>query len=401
MHLVALLAMALLGPVGCTWQSLPIDGGGPVTALVASGNDPAVLLAGGLGSGVLRSSDGGRSWSPADGGLLGWGDRCIAQLAFHPTDANTAYAACGSGRGDGGLFRSTDGGQHWLPRSRRVRFDAGGQSRHLLLTQPLDPGRLWAATANDGVCLSTDNGASWQSLGPAGRRVMALARTADGTLYAALAQTTELPRQAGGLYRRRPDEVSWSLVFPDPLLDVVVASDNSLVVASAEHGLLRSTDGGLRFDNATPAGLTPDAALRLEVSPSAPTVVLAYGGGRPWRRAWLSTDGGIGWRALVEPPGENVDCGDGWQSADSFGLAPHCAAFDPHSPRRLWLRDDHTVWGSHDGAASWFSGHRGLRTASVLAIALDPRRVDRVYLGTSGAGAFAFDDLVRRFRMMA
>ncbi|MBI5831528.1 MAG: hypothetical protein HZB16_04350 [Armatimonadetes bacterium] len=389
MHIAVLFAALVSAPLACTWQPLPLDGGGPVTALAASPHDPALLLAGGLGSGVLRSDDGGRSWSPGDGGLLGWGDRCVAQLLYHGTDAAAAYAACGSGRGDGGLLASTDGGLHWLPRSRRVRFDALSQSRHLLLARPLDPGNLLAATLDDGVCQSADGGRSWQSLGPAGRRVLALARAADGTLFAVVAAHTDLPRQPGGLFRRRPDDASWSLVFPAELLDVVVAANDALLVASAEHGLLRSEDGGLRFVNATPAGLTPDLRLRLEVSTSAPTVVLAYGGGRPWRRVWLSTDAGQGWRALVEPPGEQVDTGDGWQSADSFGLAPQCATFDPRSPRRLWIGDDHTVWGSHDGAATWFSGHHGLRTASVTALALDPLRADRAYVGTAGAGAFS------------
>jgi hypothetical protein len=189
MLLTCLLACQLLAAPEWLWRPLPIDGGGPVTALAASPHDPARLLAGGLGN-LLGSTDGGRSWQSADRGLAGGADRAVAALAFHPTDDRLAFAAVGDDTVGGGLFVSADAGRGWRCRSRELHFAADGprrQSGHLLTFDPLRPGRLWVATVDRGVAASADGGQTATFLGPEGRDVRALARAADGTLYAVLA----------------------------------------------------------------------------------------------------------------------------------------------------------------------------------------------------------------------
>jgi photosystem II stability/assembly factor-like uncharacterized protein len=390
MPLACLLAVVLSAPGPWVWQPVPLGGGGPVTCLAVSPTDAGLLLAGGLGV-IERSTDGGRSWQLADAGLAGRGDRACAALAFHPTDARLAFVALGEADapGGGGLFVSEDAGVSWSARSREPRFSVSGpraQTGHVLAFAPLDPGLLWAATINRGVCASDDGGRHWTSLGPAGAAVTSLARAADGTLFALLHAAAGAPM---ALARRAPDEPDWAVLDQGDLLDVAVGEGHRLLLASRDKGLRLSDDGGLTWTNVTPAGLDlGSGAAVVAFSPSHPRVGVALGGSRAWRTAWLTLDGGAGWQPLLTPPAEHLDLGDGWLSGEQFAARPRCAAFDPHTPRRLWLGDELDVWGTHDGAATWFSGHAGLSTAVVESLATDPRRPGHGYVGTASAGAF-------------
>lgn len=155
------------------------------------------------GIGILRSTDGGESWSPS----LDWsyGDmRGVQELAFNPQDPNTIYAATSEG-----LYRTYDGGETWsmilqlpmtvdlyihpvdtavvlvtsgsffTPQSGLYRSVNGGASfskvtsgfpsdysgKAMLAGAPSQPDRIYAYPANAenglGLFLSTDKGASW------------------------------------------------------------------------------------------------------------------------------------------------------------------------------------------------------------------------------------------------
>jgi hypothetical protein len=77
-----------------------------VQALTISPSDPDVILAGIELGAVLRSEDGGKSWSRHLRGAL----RDCHSLKFHLTDGNWAYEAGGTG---GGAAFSRDGGRTW------------------------------------------------------------------------------------------------------------------------------------------------------------------------------------------------------------------------------------------------------------------------------------------------
>ena len=91
------------------WMFSPAEPGdlrAYVQAIAVSPTDPRVILAGIELGGVVRSEDGGRSWSGHLKGSL----RDCHSLKFHSHDGNWAYEAGGTG---GGASFSTDGGEHW------------------------------------------------------------------------------------------------------------------------------------------------------------------------------------------------------------------------------------------------------------------------------------------------
>ena len=75
-------------------------------AIAASPTEPDVLLAGVELGGVMRSEDGGETWSRHLRGAL----RDCHSLKFHTTNGDWVYQAGGSG---GGASLSRDGGRTW------------------------------------------------------------------------------------------------------------------------------------------------------------------------------------------------------------------------------------------------------------------------------------------------
>src|ERR1700751_3333369 len=84
------------------WTAIGPDGAN----VVMLGIDPVVptnAFAGTTGSGVLKTTDGGASWTTANAGLP---TNNVLALAIDPTTPSTLYAGT-----DGGFFRSSNGGQ--------------------------------------------------------------------------------------------------------------------------------------------------------------------------------------------------------------------------------------------------------------------------------------------------
>lgn len=106
----------------------------------ASGSRPPILFAGTLSvgrgfAGVLRSLDGGRSWSPASSGI---GRNAVQALATDPRDPRVVVASIRQR----GVFSSHDGADTWVSTGTALPDD----TRAVAIGWE-DPPTLWAGTA--------------------------------------------------------------------------------------------------------------------------------------------------------------------------------------------------------------------------------------------------------------
>ncbi len=140
---------------GATWaRVLDIDGWTGVSEVELDPRDSRVLYAvsyqrgrrvwtmvdGGPGSGIHKSTDGGKTWTRLTAGLPE-GDIGRIGICLSPQDPNTLYATVEATRGNGGFFRSTDAGSHWEKRGPFVSGSA--QYYQEIFPDPKVEGRVY------------------------------------------------------------------------------------------------------------------------------------------------------------------------------------------------------------------------------------------------------------------
>ncbi len=159
---------------GKNWELvLEIDENTGVVDIVAEPGNPDVLYAasyqrrrhiwtlidGGPGSGIHKSTDGGRTWTKLTSGLPGT-DMGRIGLAVAPKAPGMVYAIIEAAQGKGGTFRTTDGGMSWEKRSDFV--SGSPQYYNELVADPVDPDRIYAEDTF--LRTSADGGKTWDRL---------------------------------------------------------------------------------------------------------------------------------------------------------------------------------------------------------------------------------------------
>lgn len=119
---------------------------------------PWTIISGAMEGGVYRSTDGGDSWEQATAGLP-TGLRGKSDLAVSAADPDRVYVLMEAPADSGGVFRSDDRGVTW----RHVSDFGPIRTRAFYYTNleahPTDPDVLWGMT--EGHWMSTDGGESW------------------------------------------------------------------------------------------------------------------------------------------------------------------------------------------------------------------------------------------------
>jgi photosystem II stability/assembly factor-like uncharacterized protein len=227
-----------------------------------------------LGRGVYRSADAGRTWQFV--GLREVGQ--IGQLKINPKSPDVAFvAAVGnpfSWGSDRGVYRTKDGGKTW----QKVLFindETGVVSIAINWSNPNEiyagawraQRRPWTiisggAAAEGGVYKSSDGGDHWARVGKGlpddliGKVWVDIAQSNPRVVYAQV----EAKGAKGGLYRSSDAGVSWSIVNNSQALRarpfyfnkvfVNPKDENELYIT--ELGLHHSTDGGRTFSTLNP-----------------------------------------------------------------------------------------------------------------------------------------------------
>ncbi|HMB68991.1 MAG TPA: hypothetical protein VKU85_06750, partial [bacterium] len=318
----ALRSAAAWTPVG------PTNVGGRIADLVCHPTNPNVCWAGAAEGGVMKTTDGGQTWIPKSDfeSSLSMGD-----LAIDPTNPQILYAGTGEPNGGGGsvtyggtgVLKSTDGGDTWtitgLPDSRfigRVAVSPGDPDQVFVAAL----GSLFSPSPDRGVYRSTDAGGSWQ-------QVLALNDTTGAVDVAVHPTDPDVVYAAMWERLRAPDNIDYG---------------------GPSCGIWRSTDGGdtwSQLTNGLPSGSNL-GRIGLAVAPSAPSTVYSIWADESgdFLGVYKSTNAGDSWTQTNDGALFNVFATFGWW----FGQI-RVSPVDED----VVFAVGYEVWRSTNGGATW------------------------------------------------
>ena len=275
---------------GQSWSYPSMGGAYSVNAMAAAPSTPLVVYAA-TPAGILKSADGGTTWTAAaDAGLAG----APTGLAVDAGSATTLYAATGQG-----IFVSTDGGANW----RASTSGLSGSGILAIVAHPTLAGTVYASVSYpSAVFRSTDFGQAWSQvgLGNAGLigPVNGMVFGSSGTLLAATENQLAISTDGGN---------TWTAgaklgVFHSA--ELAIAPNNpAIIYLLSSSGLQRSTDGGQTFAVVT-ASVNSDYFGAVAVDPRNPSTVYVAAETFPATDTnvlYRSTDGGQTWAPVALP----------------------------------------------------------------------------------------------------
>ena len=278
------------------WKELgpaPVVSGdytGRVSAIVCSSTDPDLYYAAGADGGIWKTTNGGQSWIPLTDQMP---TSAMGALAIDPNDDNVVYAGTGEAnyanhsRYGLGVFRTTDGGQTW---THLAASDFAGRCFSKLVVNPLSTDNLYAAITPAGgfPARAAARGHS-QADGPVG----VFKSTDAGVTWTQL--TNGLPA------------IDATDLAIDPVNPSVLYAAIGDIFGDPENGVYKTTDGGASWTKLG-GGLPTHSFGRVSVavSPSDPDVVYAIivakadesGDGAVTHNVFRSDDAGTTWTPL-------------------------------------------------------------------------------------------------------
>jgi len=225
-----------------------------------------------IGTGIFRSTDGGRNWSKM--GLEN--SEHIAKIIIHPTNPNVLYVAVPgrlwSDGPDRGLYKTADGGKTW----EKILYTNEKTGCADVVMDPRNPDVLLASTwqfrrtpysfssGGPGSALhkSTDGGKTWRKItqglptGEFGRIALAMAPTAPDNMLAIVESnnTSLLISADGGESWKYQSATSNVTARPFYFSTLVIDPKDAKRVYRPSFSLSISKDGGYSFSEASSDG---------------------------------------------------------------------------------------------------------------------------------------------------
>jgi hypothetical protein len=336
-------------PNGQTYGASRVNVSGRVASLAVDPRDPAHVLCGAANGGVWESRDRGVTWAPRTDYAA---TLAVGAVAFDPANPSLAY--CGTGEGNAwahlgaGVLRSTNGGTTW---STRCTTPFVGVGFYDLLVDPGDGQRLVAAT-RAGLYVSGDAGATWRQRRSARCFTVSIA-PGGGTSAEMLAACTD------GLFRST-DGTTWTAVtLPGSpgtftrLAARIAPSDPQVAYAWGVEGTtayLWRRAGGTWQSIGTPPGVAVHQGWYdwfLGVAPDRATQI--YCGAIEVHRGDLAGTTWT-WRNITNKGATGA----------SIHPDQHAIAFEPGRPDTVYVGNDGGVYRSPDRGIQWIHCNNGL-----------------------------------------
>ena len=290
---------------------------GRVNAIAISPAKSTLVLIGTSTGGVWRSTDSGETFVPVSDDQV---DLAVGSIAFSKSNPAIAYAGMGDTKGGylgSGVLKSTDEGRTWVRVSNNTLPSPGSIAK--LEIDPANSSRLYVAqysrvaggkVTSSGVYVSSDGGINWQKVLAGAPRDLSIDPIDSRIIYAGLSRLDKDADPPYGLYRSSDSGDTWTNVF-----------------TASQYELNKRRD------------------FRVSVSPANPRIIYVYFGGFPGAnleaRFRVSTDAGATWvdRSLAQ-----VDTA---QLGYNTYLAAH-----PTDAQTVYL-GSRDLFKSTDGGESW------------------------------------------------
>ncbi len=366
------------------------DVSGRVTSIAVDPTDPLTVYITAAQGGVWKTTDGGNTWTPLTDGLS---SLASGYIAIDPGDNLTLYYGtgelhfCGDCFYGDGLFKSVDGGQTW---TKIASTTSVGRYISKVVVDPGDPNTIFVGSTY-GVVVSRDGGNTWDvtlstsycndiEINPSNPSVIYASIYASG-VYKSTDGGNTWTHLSGGLPSSGYTRVELAISPSNP--DIIYAS-----FASASYdllGLYRSNDGGNTWNllSGTPDYLYPQGFYDhcIIVDPNDPDIVYA-GGVYPYDSNHyglvMTTDGGNTWEDIT-------------LASDGSKLHPDIQALAISSDGFLWVATDGGVWKTANPGASWVNLNATLGITQFYTVGLHPTRSDSMLGGTQDNGTPIYD----------
>jgi photosystem II stability/assembly factor-like uncharacterized protein len=280
---------------------------------------------------------------------------CVAVSSVEP---EIIYAGTTGPKGGAGVFKSVDGGNHWVEINNGLPI----KRINCLSISPASSNLIYVGDEGEGFYRSSDGGSNWMRLN--------LEPLHHGTAIAL-----------------------------DP-------RDPQTVYLGTDSGIYKSTNGGVncaRLQTGLPGDFT---VVRIVLDPrdSQTIYIGTFNDDEAHCGAWKSTNGGISWRGMLNglsggplheiPNAKSVD-----RSRMIFALA-----IDPIVPTTLYAGSlGGGVLKTFDGGEHWTHSSKGIHTGqrwgdAIYSLAIDPQNTKTIYAGTAGGGVFVSSDAGAHWR---
>ena len=278
---------------GVTWERFPSFTARRVTTLAIDPQFPATIYAGTMADAVYKSPDGGQHWLPHNVGLKEHVS-FINQFVFHPVDHEQLYAATTVG-----AFYTRDGGREWKERM------AGMKEVHIVVSIAInqkDPRVLYAGTTG-GIYRSDDGSATWKKMNhgliPDSELMAAMALGINVIVIDPVSPDVVYAGSTQGLFQTKNRGAVWERIglgLRDPYISSIVLhpTDRSVVYIGGPGGVWKSTDSGRTF-RAMNNGLSTLNIRTLAMSPRNQQELFT---GTNGSGLYHSTDGGEHWTPM-------------------------------------------------------------------------------------------------------
>lgn len=287
---------------GMNWVPMNTDLATPevpfqfIFSLAIDPHTPSTLYAG-AALGIFKSTNGGGQWIAKKNGLPEIGSDpsplVVQAIVIDPQTPTTIYAALANGGGDGGIFKSINGGEDW----NRVDIgltERGEEDRFplvfSLVIDPLTPTTLYLGVFGSGVLKSTDGGIHWNITGEVdpetgltnlaqggGSLALAIDPVAPTTLYAGGGEKQVFKSTDGGT-SWNPTGNGLPPFAPVYALAIDPVTPTILYAGTSGYGVFKSMDGGASWSEMNKS-LSNGSVFALAVNPLAPTTIYAGTGG--------------------------------------------------------------------------------------------------------------------------